>query len=158
MAYPEDVKIQGRCLGVRERSSKHDFFHLVLYWPNVSTPNLLKVLHAMVKWTKKVLQSLPLRCVPIIYMDANSSFGCQHHEGGIVQVQSACIGPHNNGVENVVGRAIIDILQQFGMGLCHTMRESPWTFYNNFNTGSHIDHIAVPLSMIHNADFGVKPV
>eukprot|EP00973_Karenia_brevis_P058432 8138226-Karenia_brevis.AAC.1 len=53
MAYPDDTKIQGRCLGVRERSSKNDFFHMALYWPNVSTPNLLKVLHAMVKWTKK---------------------------------------------------------------------------------------------------------
>ena len=71
-------------------------------------------------------------------------------------VESCSVGPHNRGKENVIGTSIRNILEQFGLFLVHTGSDLPYTYYNNFGTGSHIDHIAMPISMCITLDWNVR--
>ena len=149
-AFPEDIRIQGRCIAIRVKRNQSDVCHMSLYFPPYGTKGAMSITKSMLSWATNVFQKLPLRCLPMMYMDTNSGFGIEKSEGGIISgIDTSACGEHNLAVENPVGIQIRIFLEKWKMFLTLTANKQEPTYYSvcrNNNT-SHIDHIAVPLSM-----------
>ena len=142
------TKIQGRCLAVRVKRPMSDLVHVCLYFPPCTAPGAAKIAKAMIKWTAKLFHSLPLRCLPVLYMDANSKFGQMRTHLGVVNIDSKSIGEHNLGVENKIGVLIRKFLESQHLFLTQTARPLQPSFYSAINAStSLIDYVAVPLSV-----------
>ena len=117
---------------------------------------MMAVVREMKKWICKIMKGLPMRTLPIMYMDMNSGMGHEWNtELAWCRVRgSASIGPFNGGRENIIGTTMREILDMYGMCLPHMFqRELPWTYYNNRGGGSHIDMIAVPIALMTDHRF-----
>ena len=122
--------------------------------PTISTQGAIRITKNMFKWLQHLFDNLPLRALPFLYMDSNSKFGF-NSAGNIVD--SKCLGGCNKGRENKIGTLIRLFLEKNGMILPHTTSEQPPTFYStNSDAASHIDHIAVPLSVWEHPDLDMK--
>ena len=107
------------------------------------------------KAVKKMVQGLPRRCTPILYMDANSAMGQHKSKSGVHDIDTNICGQYGGGVENANGTCIRNMLEDMGMYL-------PTTHYpieHSFVSGAHhtsktIDFIAIPhnmQNMVYNA-------
>ena len=101
-AYPEGI-IQGRALAVRERATDHDLMHLAVYFPTSGTDNSMLIAYELISWLRQLFRAMPLRCLPIIYMDLNSGIGLHRGEGAAEHIDTNVHGGCNLGIENEHG-------------------------------------------------------
>ena len=96
----------------------------------------------MISWLKKLLDSLPIRCLAIIYMDMNSEVGVEHLES---RFDSEWIGQHNLAKGNTHLLSISHgFLENWKMFLPMTSKPLEPTFLSIANSiCSSIDHIVV---------------
>eukprot|EP00973_Karenia_brevis_P056839 7908467-Karenia_brevis.AAC.1 len=74
------------------------------------------------------MAKLPSGACPILYMDANSSFGLEKTPHGLVTIPSGAVGGYNLGVENHNGKQIRAVLERHFMVLMQTTRELPKSY------------------------------
>ena len=149
--------IQGRLLAVRAKRAQSDLCHISAYFPLPSTQHANRIVKKMLAWMNKIFENLPLRCLPYIYMDLNSGVGVEKNDCIESNIESKALGPFNRAKENFVGTAVRTFLEKWDMFLPMTASKQIPTFYSITNHSmSHIDHIAVPLSVWENSELQPK--
>ena len=86
VGWPDDPILQGRVMAIRARRKYSDVVHICAYLPPCI--NSLAIHQKLLNWVSKLIRSLPVRCIPIIYMDANSQFGLCKGPSGECAVNS----------------------------------------------------------------------
>eukprot|EP00973_Karenia_brevis_P082471 11431679-Karenia_brevis.AAC.1 len=100
---------------------------------------------------------MPTRCLPMIYMDANSKMGMQIVHGQACYIESHLHGGENVGVENVSGRVLREFFEKYLIQLPHTFKALPDTFYGGQGRSTFIDFIGVPAAMWQNQSLQMRP-
>ena len=90
----------------------------------------------------------------MLYMDCNSQFGRSRGEEdenkNTYDIDTPTCGRYGRGVENENGRLIREFLERYQMKLIHTMSNNRPSYYSPVaGRTSHIDHIAIPASMMN---------
>ena len=154
MDWPKDPRLAGRGLAVRVRQRSSDLTHVCLYLPPCTgSDETLKVANDLLKWARQLLQSLPSRSLPILYMDANARLGLVKDLGRFSSVESTSVGVSGAELENSNGRLLRNFLEQFGLVAVKTIRGSQSTFYPGSTIGanSRVDYICCPASMWYSS-------
>eukprot|EP00973_Karenia_brevis_P001487 202479-Karenia_brevis.AAC.1 len=115
-------------LVIREKSGHSDLTHINMYFPPVTSLKCCKLTTKMCDHLDQILTKLPSRTCPVLYMDANSSFGLERTPHGIDTVSSCAVGGYNLGVENHNGKQIRAVLERHFMLLMQTTRELPKSY------------------------------
>ena len=118
-AYPETPLIMGRIMAVRDKRDMSDVCYICAYFPPASSSNAEKISKAMIVWLNKLLSKSPLRCIPIMYMDANTRFGINAQGDSIM---SMSVGPLYRGKENVNGSILRKFLEKHKLVLVTTLK------------------------------------
>ena len=122
---PKEQQIQGRVVGVRERGPKRDIMHICIYFPPTTSKNAVNITNMICDAITKLVQGLPSRCMPIMYMDANSEFGMEKCKGGQRVVNTRVCGGENLGLENSNGTRIRKMMEMMGMAIATTYYRTP---------------------------------
>lgn len=90
---PCDVDLQGRAGYVRIRASGQcDFACIVLYLPCGSSMFVRRVYSQLLEWAAFKLASLPARCSPVVFADANARLGSHPVDNASGEVQIGTYG------------------------------------------------------------------
>eukprot|EP00973_Karenia_brevis_P029456 4063465-Karenia_brevis.AAC.1 len=99
-AFPQAPELQGRGLAVRVRGQLHDVLHIAIYPPPYGTNKGVSITQRLVYWVQQLLEAMPCRTIPIVYMDANAQVGLCCTAFGEQKIYSESIGMHCRGKEH----------------------------------------------------------
>ena len=101
----------------------------------------------MLAWASERVDTLPNRCMQLVFGDINDDVGMQRKGGRECPVDSVSVGDERRGLETFAGRKFCNFCETQMLGVCSTYWHTSSTYRGN-ESNSYIDTWALPISHI----------
>jgi len=141
--------LQGRAGAVRVKQGPLDIMIIGMYFPPAAAGHQkqlarVKAVKALIMWVQEIIHQCPARCVPLLFMDANTPLGVR--EG--VAIDDEHVGMHGIAEHTRVSDLLYEFMIEEGLAALNTFWEVGPTFYGPRGGHSVIDYVMVPVEFM----------